>query len=100
MRGFPFALLTRGYGLAAAAGLALWVGGGGWIAALVLCWLGGAAATLAFGALDMRGRAGRLAAVPEHDANVALAAELALWEQDRLADSAGAASPLRRAAAD
>lgn len=67
---FPLRLLFAGYGTGGLAGLVVLLAGGGWLPAGLTFWLGGAAATLAWGAGQMflcqrlRGGTGRPAEAP------------------------------------
>jgi hypothetical protein len=102
MRRAPFRLLLSGYGLAALAGAAVAAGGAGWIAALLVLWLGGAVVTLGLAART----AARMEAPEARDVEArdpeaeeaALAVALAAWEADRLADRAALRPADRRRA--
>lgn len=92
----PVRLLAQGYGLAAAAAAGLTLLGGGWPGALLLFWLGGAAAVL--GLAGWAKRDARASSCVDDEAT-ALAEALRRWEADAAADTAQAAGARRSGAA-
>lgn len=90
MSGSPIRLIAAGYGLAALAAAALHDATGAVGVSVMAFWLGGAVATLGLGAIVAHLRrpsaTGRRAEEAE-----ALAAAMAAWEAERLADAAQAA---------
>lgn len=83
MSTYPFRLLAIGYGFAGLCAAALWLGGGGALAAGLTFWIGGAAAVLAAAALMTRGMD---TASMAHDDDVVRDDEMARWERDRRLD--------------
>jgi NADH:ubiquinone oxidoreductase subunit 6 (subunit J) len=78
-------ILMAGYGAAAAAAIAVFVAGAGFLAAILVFWLGGAVVVCGIAVV----KAAQWSRMPEHDSaetDRVLAEALRAWEADRLDD--------------